>query len=186
MTASPLPNLADPERLARALGVPATNDRLLDVLAQASGRFRGDTKRTITRVDNDTITIDGTGTANLYLPNAPIHGAPEVEVQGTPMVYGEDFTVSRAKAILRRSLGHWPDELDAIEVTYSHGYPDDEIPEDIQDVVLERAAMLFNVRAGVSSYTVGGEMLQFGGASVGTTDAWRKAIERYSIEGARA
>jgi hypothetical protein len=136
----------------------------------------------VTLVEADTVILDGSGTRALFLPAAPVVGDPVVTVGGEQLVLGEDYLVSRRRGILyRRTPYLWPSDPDAVTVTYGHGY--DETPDDVAAAVLEAAKAIVNVRAGLTSLTVGGETLAFGGSAVGTTTTWETAVARYSLGG---
>lgn len=175
--ADPLPPLADADDLATKLDVPATDGKLLLALKRASDRFRGAVGHPVTKVEGDTIELDGNGSHSLLLPAAPIIGTPVVTVDGAAV---SDFSVSRSRGMLRRRSTVWPDDLGNIEVTYDHGYED--VPGDIADAVLEQAELQFQILAGVAQMSLGSESFAFGAqATVGITQRWADAVATYQI-----
>ena len=63
---------------------------------------------------------------------------------------------------------------------YDHGYAD--IPEDIQEVVIDQARALYRIDPGVQTKTVGGQSVTFGvQAAIGVTAQWTDAVERHQL-----
>lgn len=172
--------LADPADLAAWLGVPETDVKLQQALTAASRRFRGAVRHPITLVSGDIETLDGNGAESLLLPAAPVTAVSAVEVDGEALVYQTDFDWS-ADGFLRRLGGEvWPDRLRCVEVTYSHGFA--EVPEDIQEVVIDQARAMYAVIPGVQTRQVGGQSVTFGvQAAIGVTSQWTTAVERYRL-----
>jgi hypothetical protein len=171
--------LAAPEELAASLGVPAEDPKLLWALNAASRRFRGAVRHPVSRVIDDSITLDGNGLESVLLPAAPVVSVGSVQLDGAALTAGTDCDWS-ADGFLRRIGGCWPDRLRCIQVTYSHGF--DPVPEDIQEVVIDQARSLYAIRPGLASMTVGGQSFQFGTqAAIGVTAQWTAAVERYQL-----
>lgn len=171
--------LADPDELAASLGVPATDPKLLWALAAASRRFRGAVRHPVSLVVGDTVILDGNGRESVLLPAAPVIAVSSVKLDGTELAEGTDYSWSR-DGFLRRLGGFWPDRLRCIEVVNDHGYA--EIPEDIQEVVIDQARSMYRIEPGLASKTVGGQSVQFGTqAAIGVTAQWTAAVERYQL-----
>jgi len=130
-------------------------------------------------VQDDEIYLSGNGSRSLALPAAPIHGVPLVEVEGRPVT---DFQTGRRAGLLRR-LGYWPDGLDNIRITYTHGYR--LIPGGIQAAVLSVAEAAYHMQAGVETVSTGNESVKFSNSLVngGTTQEWAAAVNRYILGG---
>lgn len=174
--------LARPADLAIKTGVAATDLRLLLALRRAGDRFEGAIGFPVTLVENETIYLSGTGNRHLLLPARPVVGKPVVLIDDQPVT---DFAVGRDAGILRRRNAVWPDDLDNIEVTYSHGWV--EPPGDIQDAVLEQAETQFLVSVAFQSRQAGSESVTVSAlAAVGVTQRWTDAVDRYSLAGDRA
>lgn len=170
--------LASVDDLALKLGVPATDPRLLLALRRAGDRLEGTINYPVSLVHDDVIYLSGDGSRTLLLPARPVQGLPTVEIDGTPIT---DFRVGRQAGILRRPQG-WPDNLDNIEVTYTHGWP--VIPGDIQDAVLEQAETQFHVVVAFQSRSSGTESVTFSAlAAVGVTQRWTDVVNKYAIRG---
>lgn len=172
--------LADPADLAVWLPVPADDPKLLAALAAASSRFRGAVRHPVTAVAGDTVVLDGAGRVSLLLPAAPVTAVTEVLLDGEALVDGADFSWS-ADGFLRRLGGAvWPDHLRCVQVTYDHGYA--QVPEDIAEVVVDQARVLYAVKAGVQTVQAGGITTTFGAqAAVGVSAQWSAAVEKYRL-----
>lgn len=170
-----LPNLASTKDLKRLLPAGASWAKAHLLLEKASNRFRGEVRRPISLVENDELTLDGDGTRVLLLPSAPVVNVTSVLVDGEQVT---DYEWS-ATGVLRRKAG-WPDRLNAITVTYTHGF--DPVPQDIQTVVLEQAQHSFYATPGVSSTQVGGISIATGGAALaGLSEHWATTVEKYRL-----
>ncbi len=171
----PAPYLATVEQLATLTGLPTTSPKLLLALDRASNRFRDAVGHPVHLVTDDVIWLDGDGTDTLLLPAAPFTTI-SVEVDGAPVT---DYKPARRSGILRRA-GGWPDGLENIEVTYTHGYAT--IPGGIVDAVLEQAEMQAMVAGYVESEAAINQSVKYGQqATVGVTQRWTDAVEKYSL-----
>lgn len=175
--------LASPDDLALKLGVAATDPSLLLALRRASDRFEGAIEYPIRLKANDVAYISGDGSASLLLPARPVIGDPVVKVDGVTVT---DYSVGRSNGLLRRKGGKtWPDDLDNVEVTYTHGYA--VVPGDIADAVLEQAEAAYNVEVALQSRTAGAESITYSAtAAVGVTQKWADAVARYRLRGDEA
>lgn len=175
--------LADPAELAVKLGRSEDDPKLLYALRAASRRFRGQVHHPVTFVADDVVVLDGNGRESLLLPVWPVTAVASVVLDGTTLVEGTDYAWSDAGILRRLGCLWWPDRLRCLQVTYSHGWNGlDELPGDIQEVVLERAEASFNIPVGVQSKAVGGQSVTFGAqAATGSTEAWTKAVDRYKV-----
>lgn len=175
--------LADPADLALKLGVPADDARLLLALRRAGDRFEGAIGYPVRLVTDDVEHVSGDGTDTLLLRCRPIVGQPAVKVDGVAVT---DFSVGRHSGILRRkNRACWPDDLDNVEVTYSHGW--DQVPGDIQDAVLEQAETQYLTVVAYQSRSAGSESVTYSAlAAVGVTQRWTDAVNRYAFRGDRS
>lgn len=169
--------LAAPSDLAQKTGIPETDPDLVLALKRASNRFRGAVNHPVTLVTDDVVYLPGDGSSALRLPAAPIVGVPVVKVDGVTVT---DFQTGRNAGILRRAAG-WPDGLDIIEVTYTHGYAF--IPSDIADLVLEVAEAALNMQAGIESIATGNESVKINNKMIGggVTDLWETTVAKYAL-----
>lgn len=106
--------------------------------------------RQLNYVEDDEITLDGTGTDTLNLPEWPVIGTPMVLENDVEFT---DFVVRESRLV--RTSGIWMPGVATIAVTYSHGYATSEgdvadpgpqrVPSDLRDVALILAAMDMSV-----------------------------------------
>jgi hypothetical protein len=172
--------LADPAELAVKVGKSADDPKLLFALRAASRRFRGQVGHPVILVTGDEVVLDGTGRESVLLPVWPTTAVTSVVLDGTELAEGSDYSWSDAGILRRADCGRWPDRLRCLQVVYDHGWAD--IPEDIQEVVLERAEATFTIPVGVQSKAVGGQSVTFGAqAASGSTEAWSQAVARHKI-----
>lgn len=168
--------LAKPSDLATRLGVAASDPGLLLALQRASDRFEGEVGYPILKVEDDVVHLSGDGTRTLLLPAVPVVGEVTVVIGGSPVT---DFEVARRAGILRRDA-RWPDGLENIEVTYTHGW--DSVPGDIADAVLEQAEATYWVLPSVANVAAGSEQMAFfATAASGVTQRWSDAVARYEL-----
>lgn len=171
--------LADPADLAVWLPVGEDDPKLLAALSAASRRFRGAVRHPVSLIGGDVITLDGLGQSAVLLPTAPVTAVDEVLLDGEELTVGTDYSWSE-DGFLRRLCGVWPDRLRCLQVTYSHGFA--LVPEEIQEVVIDQARLLYAVKAGVQTLQVGGITTTFGAqASVGVSAQWSSVVERYRL-----
>lgn len=174
--------LASAEALAARLGLEADDQDVIDAVNAASARFRDAVEHPVSRIKNDAVTLDGDGTRYLYLPAFPVTIKSIVVSDVTLDETG--FQVSSRHGIIRRVFGCWPDEFDAVTITYDHGF--DPTPDGIAQAVLDVAEASYAAVAGAGYIQVGGESVTFGGGGSaasggGTTEGWRNAVARYGL-----
>ncbi|WP_330339411.1 mobile element protein [Streptomyces sp. NBC_00557] len=175
--------LADPTELAAKVGRAPDDPQLLFALRQATRRFRGQVGHRVTLVTDDTVTLDGNGRQSLLLPVWPTVAVTQVVLDGTALTEGSDYSWSEAGMLRRLGCLRWPDRLRCLQVVYTHGWDGlTNVPEDIQEAVLERAEAVLTIPVGVQSKAVGGQSVTFGAqAASGATEAWVSAVNRYKV-----
>lgn len=101
--------------------------------------------------DTSTVTLDGTGTDSLLLPQLPVTAAGTVVVAGGTVT---DYVLNGNGILFRKATGTdvdycdayrtltWPAGRQNIEVTYDHGYADADIPRSVRMVALQVAARI--------------------------------------------
>ena len=168
--------LADIDTLADKLGRSRDDPLVIDALTRASGRFRDAVGHHVSLVVEDGLRLDGTGRRNLRLPLAYVQDVHAVTCDGEPV----EVEWSRDGILRRRDGRVWPDRYGAVEVVVTHGL--DPVPDGIQAVVLDQAEAIYTVKRGLSSYQVGGVSQSFAAVeSVGVTEQWSQAVERWQI-----
>jgi hypothetical protein len=115
-----------------------------------------DTVRTIAErtfnQSTSTVTLDGTGTDALLLPELPVTSAGTVTVAGGTIT---DYVLNTRLGMLIRKASNtdvdytnacrtltWPEGRQNIVVTYQHGYADADLPRDVRMVALSIASRL--------------------------------------------
>ena len=180
------PNYGNPAVLARALNKQPTDPVITDLLEAATTKFISHLGRPLDYTEHDEIWLSGDGSPMLALPAAPIHGDPIINILGTPAPVPalpgsgrHGVQIGRRTGILWRPAG-WPDGLENIHVTYSHGYQT--IPSDVQDVVTEAAVMATHP-VGVARVSTGDESIDFIRqiAESGTTAYWNHVVDAYRL-----
>ena len=132
-----------------------------------------------------TVSLDGTGTDALLLPERPVGTVSAVMVNGGTVT---DWTLSAAGALFRGTAGPvsgatWPMGRQNVRVTYGHGYQTLTVPSDVCEVALELAMRM--VAQGVAqSETVGDVQIAYGMAADDLTANELRILERY--RGARS
>ncbi|UXE04746.1 head-to-tail adaptor [Arthrobacter phage Shambre1] len=193
------PPLVKTSDLAILTGKPSTDPRLALAAQRASDRFLGAIGYDPRAKAGDQVQLNGTGTSTLLLPAAPVTAINAVTVRGTAvwagsgpryrsgywasteLLDGPDFELDAAAGILRRN-GVWPDGLGNVTVDYDHGF--EELPGDIADAVLEHATTLAMVLIHIQQESGGSTSATYGKeATVGTTQKWVDAVEKYRLQG---
>lgn len=143
------------EDLAAFLGVDESElsefaDFALDAACEV---VRGATGMLINGVEDEEITLDGSGRQMLLLPERPVTEISEITIAGVddPLTPDEDYRLDSdpLAGIVYATNGFWPDGLwpygrQNITVTYSHGYGyEDDIPSDIRLVALAVARRVY-------------------------------------------
>lgn len=196
-----------PTPLATQADLEAALQRSLDstqagmALRRASARVRKHCRQQFTLVENETITLPGTGRV-LRLPQRPLvlddaHPLTVVELFGiTGVEYtaleGRDYT--RIGTELTRGEQWWaPTRLmgwpwlrpqgiwaQRVRVTYSHGYT--EVPDDVVDVVLDLASMAMTNPQGLRSESLDDYSRTFAAETIGgpqLTAEHKEALREY-------
>lgn len=127
-----------------------------------------------------TITLDGTGTDALLLPQLPVSAAGTVTVAAeaiTDYVLKDDGTLIR-KAADTTTAVVWPWGRQNVVVTYDHGYTDDELPRDVRMVALQYAARLI-VQGPAISESSGQQSITYASAASDLTKTERLILRKY-------
>lgn len=141
-----------------------TNAEWLLILEGATAMIQSYTGQHLERVASDTVTLDGTGTRLLVLPELPVNAvAAVVIITGDVETTLDDSTYYvGAGGILYRRDGVWPCLPGTVRVTYDHGYA--AIPADLVSMAIRTAAEL-RTTAPVSAGAVTSESI--GNYSIG-------------------
>lgn len=142
--------------LTDKLGESAATSRGTAVINAASDMVRTFTELTLNPVGTATISLDGTGTDALLLPERPVLNAGTVIESGTTLTLDEDYEIGdrgvvfRLPGVIDNGWGvetlrtYWWPGRQNIEVTYEYGYAT--VPGDLKEVALSFAARLHQVQ----------------------------------------
>lgn len=131
-----------PQDVVDYLGRGTATDAILVMATDAAC----DTVRTYTEQTfnggTSTVTLDGTGTDAILLPERPVNSVGTVTVNGGTVT---DYVLNGNGILFRGSVGvnqgsTWPMGRQNVSVTYSHGYAEVDLPRDVRRVALEIAA----------------------------------------------
>lgn len=138
----------------------------------------------------DTITLDGTGTDALLLPELPVSNAGTVTVSGGTVT---DYVLKDDGLLIRKypdpvTVDYWSDERPPtvvwpagrqnVEVTYDHGYADEDLPRDVRLVALSIASRLV-VQGVASQETVGETSVRYGTNATDLTAGEKAILRKY-------
>lgn len=102
---------------------------------------------------SEELTIDCAGGAKIFLPELPVTAVTKVVADDVELTASVDYKLGQ-HGILYRVNGYWPDGIQNVEITYTHGYAT--IPEDIVGVCARSAARVY--QAGLRAKEQGGVM----------------------------
>lgn len=121
--------------------------------------------RTITLVEDDEVTLDGTGTSSLLLQELPVIDVSLVTESGSVLTEDVDYVVGEHGILYRVPPSVWRKGVRNVGVTYSHGYStigdDDgnEMPMVVREAALSYAKEIYEggiaPPAGITSETLG-------------------------------
>lgn len=166
-----------------------TDDGALIAVDAACDMVRTLTEQSFNR-DTSTITLDGTGTDALLLPELPVNSAGTVEVGGTAVT---DYVLGSNGVLIRKypdpvTIDYWsesrPPEVvwpagrQNVEVTYDHGYANDDLPRDVRIVALSIASRLI-VQGVAQQETLGDASVRYAVASTDLTQGERAILRKH-------
>lgn len=149
-------------------------DHLLNQLLSAGSRaFRRETRQHISRVVDDTVTLDPEGSTVLLLPELPVTAVTSLTINGVAVDVAGLWS---EKGIIRRSAA-FPRTFRSVQVTYTHGY--DPIPEDVAEAVVD-----YVITRGLSTPGTPGGQVTTGPFTVqqpraGATELWVETVKAY-------
>lgn len=148
----------------------------LFALDSASAMIEAYLGQPVGEVEDDTVTLDGTGTRVVLLPAFPVSDVSTVSIDGEELD-ADDYQWS-ATGELRRTGAAWPTTLRSIEVTYTHGYAT--TPAAIVAIAATMAARLYETPIATRQESIGGYSVTYanpGGATIQAAEAL--ALDRY-------
>ena len=154
------------------------------LLELATAAIKGAAGQHIELVTDDEIVLDGSGTNVLLLPETPVVAVSSIEVEGEALVVDDDFTWNRHGILSRWPRATWGLTRAGVAVTYTHGYPPDEVPGELKLVCLSVAARALENPTGVPRESIGSYGVSYPQASFNTgtqlqlTEAERRIVRR--------
>lgn len=134
-----------------------------------------------------TVTLDGSGTDALLLPQLPVNAAGTVLVDGGTVT---DYALASDGVLLRKANATsvadwnclpqlvWPARRQNIEVTYEHGYSVAELPRDIRMVALSVASRLI-VQGPALQESNGNASIRYGVNATDLTNGEKAILRKY-------
>lgn len=191
------------------MGTPfVTIAELTDKLGQSAATARGtatitaacDMVRLFTEqelypaVSGGTVTLDGTGTDTLLLPQRPVSNAGTVIESGGTLTLDTDYKLNN-NGVLYRLPGvidsgwstqelrtYWWPGRQNIEVTCSYGYALADVPPELKEVALSMAARLFGQNNGggnVVFESLGQKSIRYAGPAGDWTNTEKLVLRKY-------
>jgi hypothetical protein len=153
-----------------------------------------DTVRTIAEQSfneaTSTVTLDGSGTDALLLPELPVSAAGTVVVSGGTVT---DYVLKDNGVLVRKladptvvdwdsdvspTLIRWPAGRQNVVVTYDHGYADADLPRDVRMVALSLASRLI-VQGVATAERVGDNTITYAGPATDLTAGEKAILRKY-------
>jgi len=140
-------------------------------IEEATASIKGYCRQHLELVEDEEITLDSIGSNIVLLPELPVVEVSEVVEDDEILVEGDDYKLD-GKGILHRIGGRWASGVQIIEITYSHGYVAEDLPDEVANVCTRAAARAYQagLRAeelegipGVAATSLGDYSVQFGG-----------------------
>lgn len=157
-----------------------SSDSALAAIDAACDVCRNHAEQTFNVVTGDEVTLDGTGTDALLLPELPVTSVGEVAVDGDVVT---DYALNGNGVLLRTAPGTWPKRRQVVVVTYDHGYATDTLPRDVRMVALQLATRLMRVVVPGSSESLGQYSISYSAqaaeAGVDLTNGEKDILRRY-------
>lgn len=143
-------------------------------LEEATTAIKNYTEQYIELVEDEEITIDTIGGTRIFLPELPVVSVASVIEDGNTLTADDDYKLGQHGILYRIGGDEWPDDIQAVTITYTHGYAT--IPDDIVKVATRAASRAYQagLRAaeseavlGVASKSLGDFSVSFGSESGG-------------------
>lgn len=167
------------------LGRGSSSDPGMTIAVDAAcDMVRTFTEQTINAVGGDVFITNGHGGGALLLPELPATQVQEVKVNGTTIT---DYVLTDNGILLRTAGtadsdvyqgGTWPEGVQNVRVTYSHGYAGTAVPRDLKMVALAIAERLV-VQGPAVSEQVGAARVTYAGPATDLTSTEKLILSKY-------
>lgn len=159
-------------------GIPSDRENAAELaLASATSVIQDYVGQSLVYVEEDEITLDGSNTDVLVLPQLPVVEVASVEIDGDELTEDE-YEVDFDNGLLILDAGTWGAVKQSIVVVYTHGFED--IPAGIRAVCLQAAGRMF-AQAGIAQEQVGATSVRYGAVGVSLTPEEKQALDRYRL-----
>lgn len=164
----------------------ATDPGMIIAADAACDTVRAIAERTF-NAGTSTVTLDGTGTDALLLPELPVTAAGTVTVAGSAVT---DFVLNGNGILFRKASTSdvdyvdsvrtlkWPEGRQNIAVTYEHGYANADLPRDVRMVALAIASRLV-VQGVAIEESLGDVRVKYAGPATDVTAGERMILQKY-------
>jgi len=127
-----------------------------------------------------TVTLDGSGTDTLLLPDLPVSTAGTVLVNGGTVT---DYMLNGNGMLFRGTAGVdprpvWPMGRQNVRVTYEHGYQTADLPRDVRMVALSIASRLV-VQGVALEESIGPVRMKYAAAATDLTNGEARILGKY-------
>lgn len=162
------------------------DEKALACVDAACDLVRSFTGQTINLVEDDEVVLDGSGTDTLLLPEAPVSEVSEVTIlryldgaisEETPLV---DYAL-RDGILVRTDAATFLRGRLRYAITYTHGYPDAELPRDLRMVALQAAVRLFTQANGAVFESLGRYQVRYDGPPLDFTRTEQAILRKYRL-----
>lgn len=160
--------------LADHLHLPAgqleDDEAALQAVDAACDWVRDLTGQTLNYATDDVILMDGSGTDALLLPEVPVEEVSAVTVADWADVEGYQTTLHDDGVLIAEWLPEgatqsypmvWPRGRNNVEITYTHGYSDENFPRSLRMVALRIAARFYTQTGGVVFESLGQRSVRY-------------------------
>lgn len=145
-------------------------------LSLASDAVRAYCRQSID-ANTETITVQGSGSTLLLLPETPVTAVTEVKVDGET-VAATLYSFTRYGALYRTS-GLWPGITKSVEVTYTHGHED--IPGAVKAATLSVAARVLDSPAGIRQEAIGAYSVTYTNGTPALLESETASLDPYRL-----
>ena len=150
------------------------------LLDQATALIKAEANQHIDEVTSDAITVDGTGTRRIVLPEWPVTAVTSVTEDGTLLTFDDDYKWT-LRGVLIRVAAVWPYDIGNIDVVYTHGHA--VTPPALETVCVEMTARAWSTPASgaVTQESIGSYSVSYDTATQAVTGLELKESERLVV-----
>lgn len=155
----------------------SANDMALAAVDAASDACRTTSGQVINLVEDEELTLDGSGTDVLLLPQQPVVSVASIIDGNDETVDDDDWTLTSVGTLVRPG-GVWTMGRQNFTVTYTHGWSDEDIPRDIRMVALSMAGRIF-MQGPVVFESIGKRQMRYAGPAMDFTKTELAILRKY-------